>query len=136
MTSPDSIDLALARLRAETDSNARNAMALNLAESHDPRVLAVLLELIERPELANQRGTLVYCLHQFDVAGHLVLLTQLVLGGNWEVAHEAFSVIAAIDQVDGAAALASFGMLESAASQAGLDDWRAVLIADLLSMFE
>jgi len=79
--------------------NERNSLALDLVESGDPRVLAALVELVERPGLANARGTLVHCLNTFNVFGHERLPVTLVTGGSREVAHEANDLIASFDQL-------------------------------------
>jgi hypothetical protein len=58
-----------------------------LAETGDPSVKAVLVELIDRPDLSDQRATLVNCLARFDCSNKFLWLVNLVCQGNWEVAH-------------------------------------------------
>jgi HEAT repeat protein len=79
----------LRRLEATADALERNALALDLSETGDPRVFDVLVRLIKRPDLENRRGTLVYCLENFDCSSVADLLVNLVETGNFEVAAHA-----------------------------------------------
>jgi len=62
---------------------------MDLAESGDARVFDALVRLIQRPELENQRGTLVYCLEAYDCAPIADLLLHLSRTGNFEVRMQA-----------------------------------------------
>ncbi len=75
------------------DSAVRNAAALELKEIRDPVAISPLLEAIAKPENVNHRGTLVYALGAFKCLGHLELLVDLVLTGNFEVSWSAFGII-------------------------------------------
>ncbi len=79
----------LRRLEATADALERNALALDLSETGDPRVFDVLVRLIRRHDLENRRGTLVYCLENFDCSPVADLLANLVETGNFEVAAHA-----------------------------------------------
>jgi hypothetical protein len=79
----------LQRLEATGDAIERNRLALDLAETRDRRVFDCLVGLIQRPELANQRGTLIYCLEDFDCSSVADLLAKLAETGNFEVAIQA-----------------------------------------------
>jgi CRISPR/Cas system-associated endonuclease Cas1 len=76
----------LARLEQTNDHIERNKLALDLAETRDPRVFDALLRLIQRKDLENRRGTLVYCLENYDCSSVRDLLAHLAETGNLEVA--------------------------------------------------
>ena len=88
------IHTSLIKLENETDTNIRNALALKLAETQNPKVLETLLRLIKKPELENKRGTLVHCLQYYDCNLFFETLIELIVTGNWEVTHEAAGIIA------------------------------------------
>jgi len=79
----------LQRLEATDDAIERNRLALDLAETGDSRLFDCLIRPIQRPELENQRGTLVYCLEDYDCSSVAILLAKLVETGNFEVASHA-----------------------------------------------
>jgi len=58
---------------------------LELADIKEPMLFRHLVELIQRPELVNNRGTLVYCLENYDCSPIVDLLVELVEFGNFEV---------------------------------------------------
>jgi len=99
-------------------------------------VLPALIELIDRPELANERGTLVYCLANFDCLRHFLRLVRLVCYGNWEVAYEAMGVLAEMDNVETEGVKQGYDLLVINVDAGVSDEWRAKLLADLLSMFD
>ena len=69
-----------------TDSHLeRNSLALELSDTKDKRVFQPLVELIQRAELVNNRGTLVYCLQNYDCSTIVDLLLELAEFGNFEV---------------------------------------------------
>ena len=69
-----------------TDSHLeRNSLALELSDTKDTGVFQSLIELIQRPELVNNRGTLVYCLQNYDCSPIVDLLLELAEFGNFEV---------------------------------------------------
>jgi HEAT repeat protein len=76
----------LERLEHTDDNSERNSLALDLAGTRDPRVFDALLRLIQRKELENRRGTLVYCLENYDCSSVRDLLADLAETGNFEVA--------------------------------------------------
>ena len=102
-TSPE-----LEALESAVDAVTRNALALRFAEAKLSGLDRVLVRLIRRPDLANNRGTLVHALRHYDCAPHLPLLTDLVVTGEFEVAHEALEAIETIEHVEGSAVRASF----------------------------
>jgi len=131
-----SLSEQLERLKNTTDSVERNALAIAVVETGDPSVQAVLVELIDRPELSDQRATLVNCLGRFDCSTKFLWLVNLVCQGNWEVAHEAFDILADIETVDPRQAKQGFDVLTTTRDSGAIDDWREKLVADLLSMFD
>ncbi len=79
----------LSRLETTDDDVERNSLAVALADTGDPRVFDALVQLIQRPELTNKRGTLVYCLEGYDCSSVFGLLEHLAATGNFEVAAQA-----------------------------------------------
>ncbi|MFC4161654.1 hypothetical protein [Chitinimonas lacunae] len=126
----------LQRLKDTKDSVERNALAIDVTEKGDPSVQAVLVELIDRPDLSDQRATLVNCLGKFDCSNKFLWLVNLVCQGNWEVAHEAFNILTDIELIDSKEAKLGFDVLSKSLESCALDDWRKKLIADLLAMFD
>jgi hypothetical protein len=83
----------LRRLEATDDHVERHSLALELADTHDLRVFDTLVKLIQRPELENRRGTLVYCLENYDCSSVADLLVNLAENGNFEVAMQADTIL-------------------------------------------
>jgi hypothetical protein len=79
----------LQRLEETDDHAERHSLALELSDTRDPRVFDALVQLIQRPELENRRGTLVYCLENYDCTSVADLLANLAETGNFEVAMQA-----------------------------------------------
>ena len=126
----------LQSLENEADGGTRNAMALRLAEAKVIGVDEVLVRLIQRSDLAKNRGTLVHALRHYDCAPHLVLLVDLVISGGFEVAHEALEAIETIEQAGGDTVLAAFEKVERALGASGIQDWRKPLLDDLFEKFD
>jgi len=79
----------LQRLKETDDDFERNALAMDLSDTRDPRVFDALVTLIKRSELENRRGTLVYCLENYDCSSIFDLLRGLAENGNFEVSAHA-----------------------------------------------
>jgi hypothetical protein len=79
----------LQRLEETDDAIERNSLALELTDTRDPRVFDSLIRLIQRPGLESHRGTLVYCLENYDCSSVYKLLEELAETGNFEVAMQA-----------------------------------------------
>jgi hypothetical protein len=126
----------LEKLKYTEDTSERNLLAIAVTETGDPSVQRVLVELINRPDLSDQRGTLVNCLGRFDCSNRFFWLVNLVCQGNWEVAHEAFDIVADIQAVDPRESKLGFEVLSKTLESGEIDDWRQNLAADLLAMFE
>jgi hypothetical protein len=126
----------LSKLKTANSSVERNALAITAAETGDPAVPEILVELIDRPELANERGTLVNCLGRFDCSGKFLWLVKLVCHGNWEVSHEAMCILEKIEYLDAREVEQGYCLLRMT-TDAGMNDvWRADLVKDLLAMFD
>jgi hypothetical protein len=89
----DEISEKLQRLETTDSHQERNSLALALADTIDPRVFKSLVRLIQRPELVNNRGTLLYCLENYDCSSITDLLVGLVKTGNFEVSAEAAIIL-------------------------------------------
>lgn len=126
----------LLSLESLADGRTRNALALRLAEAKVAGADEVLVRLIQRPDLAKNRGTLVHALRHYDCAPYLTLLVDLVISGGFEVAHEALEAIETIEHVEGANVLAAFEAVSRALGTNGIQDWRKPLLDDLLEKFD
>lgn len=132
----DVLDELRSKLIATSSSIERNALAIKAAKTGNPKIPQVLIELIDRPELANERGTLVHCLGSFDCSKSFLWLVKLVCHGNWEVSHEAADILMKIDHVQGAEAQQGYDYLRNTVIASINDEWRSDLLAELLSMFD
>jgi hypothetical protein len=135
MLPDDKFPQQLSDLENASDARVRNALALQLAERNAQGLQDVLIRLIKRPDLANSRGTLVHALDLLDCSDHLGLLVDLVVTGNWEVAHEALQILETLDEVDGDDVDLARAALGCAKDVTGPDDWRSDLLEDLSEMF-
>lgn len=134
MDANDQADLRL--LRTTLDASERNAAALRLADRKVPEAKVLLVELIKRDELRNHRGTLVHCLGYFDCSDQFGLLVDLVISGNFEVAHEAFEILELVDVLNAEEAAAVLEGVEEAQGDPAIEGWRGELLGDLLEMFD
>jgi HEAT repeat protein len=80
-------------LMTTNDPSIRNAAAVGLRELRDSRAVPYLISLLNDPRTEGNRGTLLYALQELDCSGYLPLLVDLVIGGGWEVSHEALLAI-------------------------------------------
>ncbi len=126
----------LRTLETTTDDAQRNSLALSLAEQKTPGLDAVLVRLIQRPELADKRGTLVHALGYLDCSDHVGLLVGLVLTGGFEVAHEALQALETVEEADGDDIDEAFELLQKVQADPALPSWRKELIEDLGEMFD
>lgn len=123
-------------LESVSDASIRNTLALELAESKDPEVLKVLIELINRPDLRDSRGTLVYCLKFYDPEPHFNLLIELATDGNWEVAHEGFEILNSIEKMSGPQATTAYRCIKSCSENEKTEEWRKALLKRLIESFD
>ncbi len=77
------------RLEETQDHAERHSLALELADCIDPRVFNALVRLIQRPDLDNRRGTLLYCLEGHDCSSIATLLADIAKTGNFEASMQA-----------------------------------------------
>ncbi len=128
-------EIKLETLQATDDHGLRHTLALELAETGDPRVLSVLIGLIRRPDLSSRRGTLVYCLNNYDCRPFVELLIQLVVEGNFEVALTADGLLDDMADVSGEGVERGYKALIDASGQTDMPDWRRAAINALLERF-
>lgn len=126
----------LRTLETTDDDAVRDALALHLAETGAQGVEPVLLALIQRPDLAEKRGSLIHALGYLDCSDHLVLLVELVASGNFEAAHEALQVLETIDEADADDVERAQAILDRARSIANIEPWRISLVEELAEMFD
>ncbi|MBW4506864.1 MAG: HEAT repeat domain-containing protein [Scytonematopsis contorta HA4267-MV1] len=91
------VAILIEMLQKTNDPAIRNAAAVGLRELGDERALSPIISLINDPRTEGNRGTLIYALEGFDCSQFLPFLIQLVITGNFEVSHQAFSVIESVD---------------------------------------
>lgn len=135
MNKLEDISSELLLLENVADGSARNSLALRLAEAKVPGVDEILVRLIQRPDLADNRGTLVHALSYYDCAPYVTLLVDLVIAGGVEVAHEALEALETIDHIDGDAVDDAFERFERAIAADEIQNWRRPLLDDLAEMF-
>lgn len=120
------------------DIITKNSIAISLSETADKRVLYCLHDLINNPFYKNMRGTFVYCLRSFPSEDSFSLAIELVLTGNFEVAHEAFEILDNVEQnIDPEIVRASYDKVATfCENNSEYEEWRKFLIEDLMSMFD
>ncbi|NYR08825.1 hypothetical protein [Psychrobacter sp. BI730] len=120
------------------DVITKNSIAISLSETADKRVLYCLHDLIKNPLYKNMRGTFVYCLRSFPSEGSFSLAIELVLTGNFEVAHEAFEILDNVkEKIDQEVVRASYDKVSTFyENNSEYEEWRKFLIEDLMSMFD
>ncbi|NJM20119.1 MAG: hypothetical protein HC907_16135 [Richelia sp. SM1_7_0] len=119
-------------LQKTNEPAIRNAAAVGLRELGDERALYPIVSLINDPKTANNRGTLVYALEGFNCLRLLPFLVELVITGNFEVSHQAFSVIESIDvEIDSETLNICVQKLKNALLD---DDVKTDLLKDLINL--
>lgn len=118
-----------------TDISTKNQLALTFSENRRIGVLPILIDLINDPKNLNQRGTFVHCLQYFSGSNWFNLAIDLVITGNFEVAHEGFLLLENVESVQGDNIQQAFLQLSELDKQT-MEYWRKALIDDLLEMFE
>lgn len=126
----------LRTLETTADDAQRNGLALSLAEEKTPGLDAVLVRLIQRPDLVEKRGALVHALGYLDCSNHVGLLVRLVLTGGFEVAHEALQALETVEEADGDDIEEAFDLFQKVQADPTLPPWRRELIEDLAEMFD
>ncbi len=114
----------------------KNKLALSLAETKDIRVLNVLHQLILNDNNKNYRGTFVYALQSFPSSLSFNIAIDLIMYGNFEVAHEAFLIINNAEDIEGDNVKKAYMKLSNfQKNNHWSDDWRENLINDSIEMF-
>lgn len=132
MASSDDLRL----LETITDADQRNALALRLAQAATPGLDAVLVKLIQRPDLADKRAPLVHALSFIDCSDHVALLVELVASGGFEAAHEALQALETVDEAEADDVEQARAILDRARSVANLEGWREALLEELAELFD
>ncbi|WP_395396184.1 hypothetical protein WBP07_23000 (plasmid) [Novosphingobium sp. BL-8A] len=83
----------LKHLEETSDHAERHSLALELADNSDRRIFDVLVRLIQRPNLENRCGTLIYCLEAHDCSSITALLEDIAETGNFEAGMQAESIL-------------------------------------------
>lgn len=114
----------------------KNQLALSLAETKDTRVLNVLHQLTLDDSYKNCRGTFVYTLKSFSSCLSFDLAIDLIMHGNFEVAHEAFLIIDSVESLEGASIKKAYTrLLDFQKNNKCYDHWRKNLIEASMEMF-
>ena len=79
------IDELIQRLETTTDNSHRNTIAIVFRDLRCNKAINSLIKLINKPELKNCRGTLIYALEKLNVADRLDDFIDLLADGNYEV---------------------------------------------------
>lgn len=116
----------------------KNKLAILLSETKDERVFEVLCKLITDTKYINSRGTFVHCLRSFPPEKSFSLAIDLLINGNFEVAHEAFEIIDNIEgSISGEEVAINYTKLVTFYNEGLIiETWRKKLIEDSLEMFE
>lgn len=70
-----------------------NMIAFRLKKIKDSRILAVLIEVIRRPENLNKRAKLIYCCDEYDCTKYFELFVQIVLEEDGESCINSIDII-------------------------------------------
>jgi hypothetical protein len=73
----------------------RNAIAIALADIRNQEAILPLINVLKDPKTEGSRGTLLYALESFDIAPHVVTITDL-LDDNFEVSRHSFQLISGV----------------------------------------
>jgi HEAT repeat protein len=121
-------------LRTTDNAIVRNAAALALSDLQELEAFKVLVDLLRDDRTSQSRGTLLYALGAYDCSPILPLLVDLVIGGNFEVSQQAFSLIRGIEkEIEEGVWSACTTRLQTALASAATE--RRPLLAELLSLF-
>ena len=89
----ETTDYLLSKLKTSSDGNSRNMLAIILSDLKCQDAVEILMELISKPELENNRGSLVYALENLECAKYYNELLPLLFKGNFEVRMQIYSVM-------------------------------------------
>ena len=126
------VPILIEMLQKTNEPAIRNAAAVGLRELGDERALDPIVLLINDPITESNRGTLIYALEGFNCRQLLPFLVELVITGNFEVSHQAFSVIESIDvKIDSETLNICIQKVKNALLK---DDVKADLLEDLIDL--
>ncbi|MFD2671783.1 HEAT repeat domain-containing protein [Marinicrinis sediminis] len=78
----------------ETDHNIlRNAIAIALSDLKAQESVEPILNLVLHPKTAKNRGTLLYALEGLDCSSHSLVITRMIVDGNFEVSRQAYQLL-------------------------------------------
>lgn len=119
------------------DILTKNRIALSVSKTRDKRVLESLHRLIVMENNVNCRGTFVYCLLEFPGVLSFDLAIDLLINGNFEVAHHAFEIIDSINEpLNGGRVVKAYKKLTNfVVHNQDIVDWRKSLVNDAIDMF-
>lgn len=120
----------------ENDAIRRNEIALEISKSGQIEVRDALFQIIFSGDLDHSRGTLVHCLKNFDCGDKMDSLAELVVSGNWEVAHEAYQIMSDISYSDDDSVSIAYNILKNFQLRPSEDEWRVNLVRSLISMYD
>jgi HEAT repeats len=126
------VPILIEMLQKTLEPAIRNAAAVGLRELGDERALHPIISLINDPKTESNRGTLIYALEGFNCRHLLPFLVELVITGNFEVSHQAFSVIESIDvEIDSETLNTCVKKIKNALLE---NDEKADLLEDLIDL--
>ncbi|KYC38714.1 hypothetical protein WA1_36710 [Scytonema hofmannii PCC 7110] len=127
-----SVNILIELLQKTNDPVIRNAAAVGLRELGDERALNPIVSLVNDAKTEGYRGTLIYALEGFDCSHLLPFSIEQVITGNFEVSHQAFSLIESIDvEVDSKTLNICTQRVKDALLQ---NDEKAGLLEDLIDL--
>ncbi len=86
------IEKLIQRLETTTDNAHRNTIAIVFRDLRCDKSINPLIKLINKPELKNCRGTLIYALEKLNVADRLDGFIDLLIYGNYEVKYNTYTL--------------------------------------------
>lgn len=68
-------------------------LPLDLAETHDERLVPILIELLQDPRTVNHRGNFLSALQEYDYLPYADLLVDFLCDGSWELRTKAATML-------------------------------------------
>lgn len=68
-------------------------LPLDLAETHDERLVPILIDLLQDPRTVNYRGNFLSALHEYDYLPYADLLVNFLCDSNWELRTKAAEML-------------------------------------------
>ena len=107
---------------------------LDLAEKQDPEIYEVIWCLLEHPVFANNKGTLIYALHNYPAEPIFPQAIDWVLTGVYEVAWMAMDIIMNVESVNLDVYLAAEKKIQLMLTTKDLVDWREEFLLEILNI--